>query len=380
MTLPVLVVVDHAEGSSGPHRNVVGSLNALSRRQDLNVRLLCGRIDQDEPYANSRRLEVRLGFEPHRASAFAGNLRLIHGASRDRELIYVPAGLKSFLYSYAVKGARKLVAGPNVSGIPVLMSQANPSPLMTTRMADAWLEMSEVRVRACVRAGTARERISVVPHAIDTERFSPSQASRDVWRELGLDPESLKLIYVGRMDKELKGIPQLIDAFRLIRQRFPAADLVLVGKPGAELTAEHRSLKGVHVIGPRFGVDLVRLLASADLFLGPSRWETFWFTPLEAMACGLAVVASAAGAVPQMIPEDGEQGRIVRLTDPTTAAFLPDAAQRLAAAAIPLLEEPELRARMARKGREHVAQAFSEERLGEQLSQIFFRTARGGAG
>lgn len=377
MTLPVLVVVDHAVGSSGPHRNVVGSLNALSRRNDLDVRLLCGRIDRAEPYATSEALDVRLGFTPHRASALARNLELIHRASRDRELIYVPTGLKSFLYSYAVKGARKLVAGPNVSGIPLLMSTADPSPLMTTRMADAWLEMSEVRVRACVRAGTARERIALVPHAIDTERFHPRYASRDIWRELGLDPQSLKLIYVGRMDDERKGIPQLIQAFGAIRQRFPDADLVLVGKLGAALSAEHRSMKGVHPIGPRFGEELVRLLASADLFLGPSRWETFWFTPLEAMACGVAVVASAAGAVPQMIPEDGQQGRIVHLADATTSAFLPDAGARLAAAALPLLQDAELRSRIARKGREHVAQEFSEQRLGSQLSQIFFRAARG---
>jgi glycosyltransferase involved in cell wall biosynthesis len=377
MTLPVLVVVDHAVGSSGPHRNVVGSLNALSRRRDLNVRVLCERIDEAEPYATSGTLDVRLGFAPHRASALRRNLQLIHSASRDRALIYVPTGLKSFLYAYAVKGTRKLVAGPNVSGIPLLMSPADPSPLMTTRMADAWLEMSEVRVQACMRAGTAREQISLVPHAIDTDRFRPSYASRDVWRQLGLAPESLKLLYVGRMDDERKGIPHLIEAFRIIRGRFPEADLVLVGKLGAELSAEHRALNGVHPIGPRFGVDLVRLLASADLFLGPSRWETFWFTPLEAMACGLAVVASAAGAVPQMIPVDGEQGRIVSLADPTTSAFVPDAAQRLAAAALPLLEDPELRGRIARNGREHVAQAFSEQRLGEQLSQIFFKTMRG---
>jgi glycosyltransferase involved in cell wall biosynthesis len=375
MKLAVLVVVDHAVGSSGPHRNVVGSLNALSRRSDLDVRLLCSRIDAAEPYAKRGALDIRLGFDPHRGPALTRNLQLVHGASRDRQIIYVPTGLKSFLYSYAVKGHRKLVAGPNVSGIPVLMSPADPSPLMTTRMADAWLEMSEVRVKACVRAGTAREHIALVPHAIDTERFHPRYSNRAVWRDLQLNPDTPKLVYVGRMDNERKGIPQLLEAFRLLRTSLPDADLVLIGKLGDQLSAEHRALAGVHSIGPRFGEELVRLLASADVFLGPSRWETFWFTPLEAMACGLAVVASAAGAVPQMIPEDGKQGRIVQLADATTSAFLPDAAERLAAAALPLLQDPVLRDRIARQGRAHVEQAFSEQRLGEQLSQIFFRVA-----
>jgi glycosyltransferase involved in cell wall biosynthesis len=376
-TLSVLVVVDHALGNSGPHRNVVGSLNALSRRPDLNVRLLCGRTDDAEPYARSGTMDIQLGFLPHQSSAFPSNMRMIRAAARDRELIYVPTGLKSFLYSFAIKGKRKLVAGPNVSGIPLLMRSADPGPLMTTTMADAWLEMSEVRVRACLRAGTTRERIWLVPHAIDTEHFSPRYASRQVWQELGLDPAHPKLIYVGRMDNERKGIPQLIDAFRIIQKSVPDADLVLVGKPGSELSADARQARGVHAVGPRFGTELVRLLASADLFLGPSRWETFWFTPLEAMASGLAVVASAAGAVPEMIPEDGVQGRVVCLTEPSASRFLPDAAERLAAAAVPLLEQPELRRRIAHNGREHVSRVFSEDRLGAQLSDIFFRTARG---
>lgn len=90
------------------------------------------------------------------------------------------------------------MAGPNVTGIPRLMNPANPSPLMTIHMVDAWIEMSEVRVRACIRAGTPPERIHLVPHAIDTERFSPQHRDRAVWRSVGLEPRSPKKNHVRR--------------------------------------------------------------------------------------------------------------------------------------------------------------------------------------
>lgn len=117
-------------------------------------------------------------------------------------------------------------------------------------------------------------------------------------------------------------------------------------------------------------MELVRLLASSDLFLGTSRYETVWFTPLEAMACGVATVASDVGAVPAMIPEDGVQGRRIQIIDPTTQRFLPDAGERLAAAAIPLLEDDARRAALAAAGRAHVVSTLSEVRQGERLTAV----------
>lgn len=367
--LKVLVLVDHAVGISGPHRNVVGTLNALTARSDLQVRLLCGRIDPNEPYAKSNRLDIHLDFNPHQSRKVLANWRRVKTAVRNCDLIYVPTGLKSFLYAFAGKGHRKLVAGPNVTGIPILMNPANPSPLMTLKMSDAWIEMSEVRVRHCMRAGTPREYIDLVPHAIDTEHFHPRHANRNIWRNEGLQPNRKKIVYVGNMYKELKGIPQLIDAYRLIRDRLDDVDLVMIGKSGKQLTPEHRALRGVHVLGPRYGDELVRLVASADLFMGASRNETFWLAPLEAMACGVPAVVSKVGAVPTMIPQDGVQGRAVVIHQ--NKKFLPDAAERLAEAALPLLIDDEARKRMGRTARQHAVSEFSERRLGERLVMVF---------
>jgi len=247
------------------------------------------------------------------------------------------------------------------------------------KMSDAWIEVSEVSVRHRMMAGTPREYMNIVPHAVDPERFNPRYADRDVWRREGLDPNTKKIVNVGRMNIEKKGIPQLIEAYQLIRYAFPRVDLVLIGEPGPFLAPEHRALHGVYPIGPRYGYHLVRLLASADLFMGASRLETFWLAPLEAMACGVAVVVSKTGAVPTMIPQDGVQGRAIEIVDRAPYPFLPDAAERLAAAAIPLLVDDETRHRMGATGREHVISEFPESRLGDRLVRVFQSTIEGGS-
>src|ERR1039458_9419544 len=97
--LRLLVLVDHARGITGSHRNVVGSLNALSKREDVQLRLLCREIDEQEPYAQSTGIDIRLGYDPHDPRHFVGNIRRVLSAARNCDVIYVPSGLKSLLYA-----------------------------------------------------------------------------------------------------------------------------------------------------------------------------------------------------------------------------------------------------------------------------------------
>jgi glycosyltransferase involved in cell wall biosynthesis len=365
--LKVLVIVDHAVGITGPHRNVVGSIQALAAREDLELTVLCGRHELKEE--TRRRIVVREGFEPHRLTRFFSNLRKARKAANDCDVLYVPTGLKSFLYAWLVKGRKPLVAGPNVSGIPFLMNVHNPAPLMTTRRADAWIEMSEVRARQCVRAGTPRERISLVPHSVDATLFSPEARDPRIWRQYGFPADSQVIVFTGRIEPVLKGIPQIIDAFRIIRRERPDTVLALIGRVQMDIEA-FGQVPGVFFLGPKAGQDFAAHVASADLFIGASRYETFWFCPLEAMSCGVPVVVSEAGAVPEMIPENGKQGVRVSIITPEDQ-HTSDAARKLAEAAISLLSDEELRKRIGRKARAHVQREFSEAKQGERLVQVF---------
>jgi glycosyltransferase involved in cell wall biosynthesis len=100
----------------------------------------------------------------------------------------------------------------------------------------------------------------------------------------------------------------------------------------------------------------------ADLFVLPSRRESFGLVLAEAMACGLAVVATTAGAIPEVV-EDGTTGLLVR----------PDEAQALAEAVISLLEDPEARRAMGIEGRRRVEKDFTWEEVVTRIVEAYVR-------
>jgi len=130
---------------------------------------------------------------------------------------------------------------------------------------------------------------AVLPRGVDTQRFSPQRRSPGLRQHWGVSERDLALICVGRVAPE-KGINQVLEAWRAIAADRPGTRLILVGDGplarGLE-NAEPRPL----LAGSRTGVDLAEHYASADLFLFPSRSETFGNVTLEAMASSLPVVA-----------------------------------------------------------------------------------------
>jgi glycosyltransferase involved in cell wall biosynthesis len=128
---------------------------------------------------------------------------------------------------------------------------------------------------------------------IDTERFRPdlrSQAMRE--RLSGGDPDAFIALYVGRISRE-KNVPHLRPVADL-----PGVRLALVGGgPEAEQIRGMFAGSPAAFTGVLRGDDLVSAYASADALVFPSTSETFGMAPLEAMACGLPVVASMTGGL-----------------------------------------------------------------------------------
>jgi glycosyltransferase involved in cell wall biosynthesis len=164
-----------------------------------------------------------------------------------------------------------------------------------------------------------RDRLRVVPNGVDTTRFSPRA-----------DPartERLRVVFVGRMIRD-KGADVLLDAVsRLERDDI---ELTIVGSQNFDAAAALSPYEQeVHARAARLG-DRVRLLPftpreevaevyrQADVVVVPSRWaEPFALTVLEGMACGVPVVASAIGGIPEVM---GDAGVPVRPDDPADLA------------------------------------------------------------
>ena len=168
---------------------------------------------------------------------------------------------------------------------------------------------------------------------IDTDRFRPtlrSPAMRD--RLSGGHPDDFLALYVGRIAKE-KGVDQLRDALR----DQPGVRLALVGG-GPELDQMRAYYAGTPSVFTGFldGDELVAAFASADALLFPSTTETFGLVALEAMACGVPVIASMSGGLVDIL-EDRVNALVFDPSDPRSLA---DRVRQLQCS-------PELRARLS---------------------------------
>lgn len=196
------------------------------------------------------------------------------------------------------------------------------------------------------RAGVPAGRIRSIPNGVDTDRFRPTDDAgrRAARRALALPPVPV-VLYAGRLAPE-KGVDVLVDAWAEARRRGALGTLVLVGD-GPERRALERRARDQGVLGAiRFAgaaADVAPWLAAADVFALPSRQEGLSVALLEAMASGLAVVATdvggtadAAGGAAHLVPP-GDPAALAAavdrlLADPPRALALGEAARRRAAA------------------------------------------------
>ena len=143
----------------------------------------------------------------------------------------------------------------------------------------------------CKATGVSQDKISIIPLGYDSDHFYPSE----IKRRLHHRPY---LLHVGQAYPH-KNLRRLIHAFNAIKHRFPAVDLVLLGKPHPSETQKLQQLTSELGLSTRvifksyvsYG-DLPNWYRGALAFVYPSLWEGFGLPILEAMACGCPVVTS----------------------------------------------------------------------------------------
>lgn len=216
--------------------------------------------------------------------------------------------------------------------------------------------------RIALRTRRVTAPIEVVPSGIPLHRFVPGEqaAARTA---LGLSPADLILLYVGRLDRE-KSVELLLDAFPLVAEALPRAQLLLVGqgREAAKLRARaHASpaAERVSFVGVKPREALPDYYRAADLFFFASQTETQGLVLAEAHACGLPVVAVGAPGVEEVV-RDGESGLLVK----------PDR-RALAEAAIGLLLDPARRRAMRDRARELASRQFGAERQAGRIAALY---------
>lgn len=157
--------------------------------------------------------------------------------------------------------------------------------------------------------------------ALDAFQFDPALDRQAIRRRFGLTTGNPLLLYVGRLDKE-KNVEVLLRGLALLQ---PAPlTLVLAGRGAQETEIKH--LAGalgirdrVHFLGQVEHADLPALYNAADMFVMPGRFESFSIATLEAMSCGLPVLAAQAGALPEWV-SPGVNGYLFQPDSPADVA------------------------------------------------------------
>jgi glycosyltransferase involved in cell wall biosynthesis len=164
--------------------------------------------------------------------------------------------------------------------------------------------------------GVNPAQMHVVRNGVDAARFCPAPPGRTLQAELGLPPDTPLVGFVGRLAPE-KGPEVFLRAAWLLRQSVPAAHFVMAGT-GPLLDAV-RTLASTLALEPRVHLlgmrdDMPAVYNSLDLLMLTSYSEAMPLVVLEAMACGVPVVATAVGGVPELVEHD-RTGYLAREND-----------------------------------------------------------------
>jgi N-acetyl-alpha-D-glucosaminyl L-malate synthase BshA len=213
-------------------------------------------------------------------------------------------------------------------------------------------EAAAVTVPSGALAARARETLlcepQIFPNFVDVERFSPGPARRQE-----------RVLFHASNFRPVKRPQDLLRIFAKVRERMPVT-LVLAGdgplRPALEAEARQRGLHEVRFAGAV--PDLLPLLRESDLFLLPSAKESFGLAALEALSCGVPVVGSRTGGVPDVVGEAG-------------ALFEPGDVDGMAQAVLRILSSPAEHARLRSLARERAVRYFAKAPLLDRWEALY---------
>ncbi len=248
--------------------------------------------------------------------------------------------------------------------------------------ADAVIAVSEGMRQDILRSYPALDeaRTHVVYNGIDLERWKPVHDTELV-KSLGIDPDRPSVVFVGRITRQ-KGLPYLLRAAALLPKDVqlvlcagaPDTPAILAEVTGLveQLQKERSGVVWIDRLLPHH--ELTAVLTAGTVFVCPSVYEPLGIVNLEAMACGLPVVGTATGGIPEVVA-DGETGRLVpieQVNDGTGTPINPDVfVADLARTLTEVLSNPERAARMGEAGRIRAEREFSWDQIAARTREIY---------
>jgi len=210
------------------------------------------------------------------------------------------------------------------------------------------------------------DKIRVIHNGVDTRKFQPATDKRKVKEELGLNPEDIAILSVGRLYAR-KGLFTLIESMPAVVKRFRNAKFVISGKGQSnemrKLVA-HATRLGVreNIVFTGYFPDkkLPKLYQAADVFAFSTFYENLPFAVLEALSTGLPVVTTNVGGIPEMI-ESGKNGFLVQ----------PFNTNQLSDKILHCLEHPAEAAEMGASARQTILERFDWRLIVQKVLRVY---------
>lgn len=277
----------------------------------------------------------------------------------------VPHASAAYLCGQMLGDARPAIV-TTLHGTDITLIGIDPSFYEITRFSinqsDAVTAVSNYLAEETKADFRVEKDIDVVPNSVDPAVFTPELRSASERVRFAATDELL----IGHLSnfRSVKRIPDVVRTFALIQKKLPAR-LLMIGdgvevEPAKLLAAELGIRDRVEFLGPVR--EVAKVLAQLDLFLLPSEYESFGLAALEAMACGVPVVCSEAGGIPEVVEHD-VSGLLCKVGD----------YRCMAESAVCLLKNPARRHAMRAAARRQAVERFPCEGVLEMYEAIYRR-------
>ncbi|MBU1164151.1 glycosyltransferase family 4 protein [Patescibacteria group bacterium] len=224
--------------------------------------------------------------------------------------------------------------------------------------------VSQIAADEAIQMGLSPNKVEILPVSIETDIFRPLDKKQELRSNFNIKSDKV-ILFIGRINFAEKGIGVLLEAMPKVISQINNVSLVIVGGGGESermsTMIDKLNIKDqVQLAGKQPFEKLAEYINACDVMVIPSIWmETFGQVTIEAMACGVPVVTSDAGASPS-INIDGQTGIIV----PTKNS------QKLAEAIITILNNPELADKLGQTARSRVEQNYTYNVVVNKLLKI----------
>jgi glycosyltransferase involved in cell wall biosynthesis len=204
--------------------------------------------------------------------------------------------------------------------------------------------------------GITADSLDLVYNGIDTEAFSPIPE---------IERKPFRIMATASADAPLKGLDYLLKAFASLTKKYPELELLVVGKPKpgghTERLINKLGIKEKLIFMSGISEQKIReLYAEASMAVVPSLYEGFGLPAGEAMSCGVPLISTRGGSLPEVV---GDAGILVPTGD----------SEAIAQAIEKLLNEEALRNELSEKGRERILEKFCWKQAARQMTQYYLK-------